>query len=193
MKIKALSSLLAVSCLCMTLFANAADYVIDTRGAHASVNFKIPHLGYSILMGRFDKFSGTFSYDKSIPSASKVAVTIDTTSLNSNHEARDKHLKSGDFLDVAKYPEAKFVSTGLKMDEGDNGTLTGDLTLHGVTRPVTIQIKKVGEGDDPWGGYRAGFTGTTTLTLKDFNINADQLGPASAQVELELHVEGVRQ
>lgn len=173
--------------------AVAADYLIDVRGAHASINFKIPHLGYSMLVGRFDEFSGTFSYDQTNPGDTKVDVVIKTGSLNSNHTDRDKHLRSGDFLDVEKYPEARFVGTQFTSTDGKSGKLEGELTLHGVTKPITITVDKVGEGKDPWGGYRAGFNGTTTLILKDFNINAEMLGPASQQVELELYVEGVRQ
>jgi len=170
----------------------AADYVIDTRGAHASIHFKIPHLGYSYLLGRFDEFSGQFSYDPNDPAAAKASVVIKTASLNSNHKQRDDHLRGSDFLDVEKFPEATFESTKFTSSDGKNGKLEGNLTLHGVTKPVTIEVQSVGEGKDPWGGYRAGFSGTTTLTLKDFGINFD-LGAASSKVELELQVEGVRQ
>ena len=172
--------------------AQAADYVIDSKGAHASINFKIQHLGYSWLTGRFNDFKGTFSYDENTPSQATISVTIDTDSIDSNHAERDKHLKSGDFLAVDEFPQAKFVSTKI-VDKG-NGKLNvmGDFTLHGVTKPITIDAKKVGEGEDPWGGYRAGFMGTTTIALKDFGIDYE-LGPASQTVELELHVEGVKQ
>lgn len=172
--------------------ANAADYVIDSKGAHASINFKIQHLGYSWLTGRFNDFEGTFSYDESKPSSAKIMVTINTDSLDSNHAERDKHLKSDDFLNVDDFPEAKFTSTKV-VDKG-NGMLDvmGDFTFHGVTKSITINAKKIGEGNDPWGGYRAGFAGTTTIALKDYGIDYD-LGPASQTVELELHVEGVKQ
>ena len=138
---------------------NAADYVIDTRGAHASIKFKISHLGYSWLHGRFNTFSGGFSYDENNPSASKVSVEIDTASVDSNHAERDKHLRSDDFLDVAKYPKASFVSTSFSEQGDGKATLTGDLTLHGVTKPVTIDVVQVGAGKDPWGGFRRGFSG----------------------------------
>ena len=170
---------------------NAADYQIDTTGAHASIHFKIPHLGYSYLLGRFDSFSGSFSYDSNNPGAAKASVVVKTASLNSNHAERDKHLRGADFLDVDKFPEASFVSTKFTSADGKTGQLEGNLTLHGVTKPITIAVTKVGEGNDPWGGYRAGFSGTTTLILKDFGINFN-LGPASTQVEMELQVEGVR-
>lgn len=171
--------------------AAAADYVIDTKGAHASINFRVKHLGFSWLVGRFDTFSGSFTFDDKNPSASKVAVEIDAASVNSNHAERDKHLRSPDFLDVAKFPKASFVSREVKAKDGGGMTIAGDLTLRGVTKPVTIDAEIIGGGDDPWGGYRQGFAGTTKIVLADFGITKD-LGPASKDVELTLHVEGIR-
>lgn len=170
----------------------AADYVIDTEGAHASINFKISHVGFSYLVGRFDDFTGTFSYDPAKPENTRVEVLIKTDSLNSNHAERDEHLRSEDYLATDKYPEATFKSTKFVTEDGENGQLHGKLTLRGVTKDVVIDVKKVGEGEDPWGGYRVGFAGTTSLTLADFGIPTD-LGPASRQVELALHIEGIRQ
>ncbi|MDF2179545.1 YceI family protein [Aliiglaciecola sp. CAU 1673] len=183
-------TLIAASFLALsTGFAQAADYVIDTKGAHASINFKIQHLGYSWLTGRFNQFDGEFSYDAANPTSAKITVNIDPASIDSNHAERDKHLRSDDFLNVEKFKTAKFVST--KVEDKGDGKLAvhGDLTLHGVTKPVVIDAYKLGEGKDPWGGYRAGFAGTTTIALKDFGIDYD-LGPASTHVELDLHVEG---
>ncbi|RRJ83403.1 YceI family protein [Aestuariirhabdus litorea] len=170
----------------------AADYQIDTKGQHAFIQFRIQHLGYSWLYGRFDDFDGTFAYDEAAPANSAVEVTINTASINSNHAERDKHLRSEDFLFVEKFPQAKFVSTEVKPGPDGSATITGNLTLRGVTRPVTIAAESIGGGQDPWGGYRQGFLGTTVLTLKDFGINFD-LGPDATQVELTLSVEGVRQ
>lgn len=178
-----------------SLNTSAADYVIDTKGAHASINFAVKHLGYSVLTGRFDKFEGEFSYDPANIEASKVSVTIDTSSVNSNHAERDKHLRSGDFLTVDKFPKATFVSTKVIIDKAnkDEFDIVGDLTLNGVTKSVTLDVKKVGEGKDPWNpnGYRAGFSGETEINMRDFNIKMD-LGPASQTVKLELEVEGIR-
>lgn len=172
--------------------ALAADYIIDSKGAHASINFKIQHLGYSWLTGRFNNFDGEFSYDPNKPLESSITVNIDPASIDSNHAERDKHLRSDDFLHVDKFETAKFVSTKITDVETDGGfDLHGDLTLHGVTKAVVIEVNKIGEGQDPWGGYRVGFEGDTTIALKDFGIDYD-LGPASTHVELELHVEGVR-
>jgi polyisoprenoid-binding protein YceI len=172
--------------------AAADNYVIDTEGAHAFVQFRIKHLGYSWLYGRFNEFSGSFTYDEAAPNESKVEVVIETASLDSNHAERDKHLRGPDFLDVDKYPEARFKSTSYKETGFNEAVLKGDLTLHGVTRPVTIAVQKIGSGPDPWGGYRRGFEGSTSITLKDFGIDYN-LGPASREVEMTLSVEGIRQ
>ena len=172
--------------------AMAADYAIDKQGQHAFVNFKISHLGYSWLYGTFKDFDGTFSYDAANPEASKVNVTLKTASVDTNHAERDKHLRSADFLNVSKHDTATFESTSVKSTGEGTADVTGNLTLNGVTKPVVIAAKFIGEGKDPWGGYRAGFEGTTTLKLKDFDITKD-LGPASETVELIISVEGIRQ
>ncbi|WP_213663922.1 YceI family protein [Stutzerimonas stutzeri] len=183
---------LALSSALLAGQAMAADYVIDKQGQHAFVNFKISHLGYSWLWGTFKDFDGTFSFDAAQPEASKVSVTLKTASLDSNHAERDKHLRSEDFLNVSKHPTATFESTSVKSTGEGTADITGNLTLNGVTKPVVIAAKFIGEGDDPWGGYRAGFEGSTTLKLKDFDIKMD-LGPASQTVDLIISVEGVRQ
>ncbi|PCI69052.1 MAG: hypothetical protein COB38_08510 [Gammaproteobacteria bacterium] len=187
-------SLLAIALLASSIagFTQAADYIVDYKGAHASINFKVQHLGYSWLTGRFDKFDGKFSYDAKNVSASKIEINIDTTSVNSNHAERDKHLKGGDFLEISKFASAKFVSSSV-TDKGDNQLeIKGELTMHGVSKEITINAHKIGEGKDPWGGYRVGFSGTAEITMKDFGIKMD-LGPASAKVMFDLHIEGVRQ
>lgn len=189
-------SLLAVAVAGLVSAPAFADtYAIDdsSKGAHAAINFSVKHLGYSWLTGRFDNFSGEFTYDPTKPEASTVNVTIDTASVNSNHAERDKHLRSGDFLNVAKFPKATFVSTKIIVDGDDKNEfdIVGDLTLNGVTKSITIEVEKIGEGKDPWNGYRAGFEGETEITMKDFNIKMD-LGPASQTVKLELQVEGIK-
>jgi polyisoprenoid-binding protein YceI len=170
----------------------AEDYVIDTKGAHAFVQFRIQHLGYSWLYGRFNDFSGTFSYDEKDPGASKVDVVIKTASVDSNHAERDKHLRGSDFLDADKYPEARFKGISYKPTGAGKATLSGELTLRGVTKVVSLDVTEIGHGRDPWGGYRRGFEGTTKLKLKDYGIPKD-LGPASAEVAMTLSVEGIRQ
>lgn len=172
--------------------ALADKYVIDTKEAHAFIQFRIQHLGYSWLTGRFNTFSGSFEYDEKNPANALVVVEIDTASVDSNHAERDKHLRGDDFLDVEKYPTAKFVSTSFKEKGDGTAVLEGNLTLHGVTKPVTIDVEHVGHGEDPWGGYRRGFEGRTRIALADFDINYN-LGPKSKELELILSVEGIRQ
>ena len=135
-------------------------------------------------------FSGGFSHDPADPSANRISVSIDPASVDTNHAERDKHLRNPDFLDVEKYPDAGFESTKYTGD-AESGILEGMLTLHGVTKPISIELRKIGEGKDPWGGYRAGFIGTVTLTRGDFGISYN-LGPASETMELELGIEGIR-
>ena len=168
----------------------AADYDIDSAGKHAFIQFKVSHLGYSYVVGDFPDFTGTFSYDTDDANSSAVSVNIDTTTVDTRHAKRNIHIRGSDFLDVKKFPTATFVSTSYQEAAG-KGTLTGDLTLHGVTKSIDIAVTKVGEGKDPWGGYRAGFEGTTTITMADFGIDYN-LGPASRTVEIYLSIEGVR-
>ncbi|NWA01085.1 YceI family protein [Pseudomonas gingeri] len=170
--------------------AMAAEYTIDKEGQHAFVDWKISHLGYSFVHGTFKDWSGKFSFDAKTPEASKIEVELKTASVFSNHAERDKHISSKDFLDVAKYPEAKFVSTAVKSTGEKTADVTGDLTLHGVTKPVTFKATFNGEGKDPWGGYRAGFNGTTTLNLNDFGIKGP--GPTSQTLDLDISFEGVQ-
>ena len=167
-------------------------YVIDTSGAHAFIQFKISHMGFSWLYGRFNEFEGEFSFDPDNPANSKVEVTIDTNSIDSNHDRRDEHLRNEDFLEVDAYPSARFVSTDFRHIEGDRYTMTGDLTFMGVTQSLEFEVEQIGAGNDPWGNYRRGFHGTTRFALTDFGIDYD-LGPASREVEIILDVEGIRQ
>lgn len=193
MKFKQFTASLLLAGLTFASSAVFADtYTIDTKGAHAFIQFRVQHLGFSWLYGRFNEFSGTFNYDEAAPEKSNVEVNIKTASLDSNHAARDKHLRSADFLDVEKYPEARFVGSDLTLGDDGMGTLKGELTLHGVTKPVEISVQKIGGGKDPWGGYRMGFEGRTTFAMADFDIPG-QLGPKSKNVEMILSVEGIRQ
>jgi len=170
---------------------SAETYQIDKKGMHAAIQFKIKHLGYSWLIGRFNDFDGTIVYDEKSPTASSVNVTIQTASVDSNHAERDKHLRSDDFLNVSKFPTATFKSNKVVNKSKGNVDIIGTLTLNGVSKSVTIDASEIGAGSDPWGGFRRGFEGTAEIALKDFNINFN-LGPASEKVLLELYVEGIR-
>ena len=193
MKLPTLTTSLLIAGLILGSTAlKAADYVIDTKGAHASIKFRVQHLGYSWLYGRFNDFSGKFSYDQAAPQKASIEVNIKTNSVDSNHAERDKHLRGDDFLNVGKFPQAKFVSTSFTQGKDGKGTLKGNLTLRGITKPVEIAVQSIGEGKDPWGGYRTGFEGTTKFAMADFGI-LKELGPKSKDVEMILSLEGVRQ
>lgn len=195
MKIQLKKVLLSTSLISTLLLSGtvlADNYVIDKKGMHASIQFKISHLGYSWLTGRFNDFDGKFNYDEKNPDASKIEVTIKTKSVDSNHAERDKHLRGNDFLGVNKFPQAKFVSTSYKESANGKAKLAGKFTLHGITKHIVIDVTKIGGGKDPWGGYRRGFEGKTRITLKDYGIT-NNLGPASASLDLLLNIEGVKQ
>ena len=194
MKSKMISAVVLATSLILgstSLATQAAEYKVDVEGAHAFVQFKIKHLGYSWLLGEFNTFDGNFAYDAKAPNQAKINIEIDTKSLDSNHAERDKHLKGNDFLNVNKFPKANFVSKDIKFSDETNAVVTGDFTLKGITKTISFPISKIGEGQDPWGGYRVGFSGNTSLKLTDYGIDYN-LGPASTHVEMALHIEGVR-
>jgi polyisoprenoid-binding protein YceI len=183
-------SLLA-SVLCSVSLAtpvNAAQYDIDL--SHAFIQFRILHLGYSVLTGRFNQFGGTFEWDKDNPSTAAIEVTVETNSIDSNWAERDKHLRGEDFLHVEKFPKATFKSTKYTGD-AKGGKLEGVLTLHGVSKPIVLDVKAIGEGPDPWGGYRAGFEATTTIKRADFGMTYN-LGPKAESMSFDLFIEGIR-
>ncbi len=167
----------------------AADYRIDP--SHAVIQFRISHLGFSTMVGRFNQFEGYFTWDPAYPEKASVQVKIDPASIDTNWAERDKHLRGEDFLHVARFPEASFVSTAYEGD-AKGGLVKGNLTLHGVTKPIVIKMQAIGEGTDPWGGVRAGFAGTTEIRRADFGIDYD-LGPTAETMQFELHLEGLRQ
>lgn len=119
-------------------------------------------------------------------------MVIETGSVDSNHAERDKHLRSKDFLNSKKYPKAIFVSSSFSKDDSGAIVMTWNFTLNGISKPLTIRMSKVGEGDDPWGGYRMGFSVETSFLLTDFGI-MKSLGEHSKEVVLQLNIEGVRE
>ena len=113
-------------------------------------------------------------------------------SVNTNHAERDKHLRGKDFFEVGKFPKASFASTKVTKTSDTTADIEGNLTLKGVTKPVTLKATLIGSGKDPWGGYRTGFEATSEVRLKDFGINFD-LGPAAATAQIFISAEGIRQ
>ncbi|MFC2991589.1 MULTISPECIES: YceI family protein [Halomonas] len=189
----ALATALAATALVGISQVQADDYKVDIEGQHAFIQFKINHLGYSYILGNFEEFSGQFHYDPENLEASSLMMEVDVTSLNSNHAERDRHILSDDYLSAGDYPTATFVSTGFEPTGDAEGVLTGDLTLKGETQSIEMPVTMVGEGEDPWGSYRAGFEGSTMLTLSDFNIDMSGLPEVMHELELYVTFEGVRQ
>ena len=184
-----LPAMLAVPALFQATPALAADYKIDP--SHAFIQFRVSHLGFSVLAGRFNTFDGAFTWDQSAPGNSAIEVTVETASIDSNWAERDKHLRGADFLDVEKFPKAVFKGTKYTGD-AKGGKLEGTLTMRGVTKPMVLDVEAVGEGNDPWGGYRAGFKASATLRFKDYGIEYN-LGPTAETMAFDLYVEGIRQ
>ena len=166
---------------------HAAEYVIDGSGAgmHTAVNFRASHLGISALWGRFNDITGSFSYDAADVSAAKITVDIDPASIDTNHAERDIHLRSGDYLDVARFPSAGFVSSAVHDLGNDKIHVTGDLTLHGVTKEISFEAIRTGEGQTPFGDYRVGFEAEATIDMAEFGIG---VGPLT----FLLAIEGIR-
>lgn len=174
--------------LFLTLPTHAAEYKLDPE--HSFIEFEINHLGISMLHGRFNTLSGELSYDSASPNDSRIKIDIDPASVDTNHAERDKHLRSDDFLDVKKYPQASFSSTSFVSND-TGGMLTGMLDMHGVSKEISIDVIKIGEGKDPWGNYRVGFSGTIELIRDEFGIGHD-LGPAAKKMQFQLTIEGIR-
>lgn len=150
------------------LAAPAATYEIDP--AHTSVQFSVRHMMISNVRGEFTKLSGKVVGEESKPAAATVEATIDTTSIDTRNEKRDEHLRSPDFLDTAKFPTMTFKSTKVEK-AGDAWKLTGDLTLHGVTKPVVLDVTNVTPPmKDPWGNNRIGAQAVTKINRQDFGI-----------------------
>ncbi len=181
---------LAPLAMLLALPALASDtYKIDA--AHSEASFKIRHL-LSKTPGRFTKFEGAIQIDEKDISKSTVTVTIDTASINTDNADRDKHLRTADFFDVAKYPTITFKSTAVKEVAKGKLEIAGDLTMHGVTKRVTFSMTNLGTMATPFKDVRAGFTdGALTLNRFDYGIAAFK-GVLGDDVEVSLNVEAVK-
>jgi len=159
----------ALALTAATAFAAPQTYVVDR--AHSEADFSIRHM-MSKVTGKFDDFSGVVNLDRANPTASSVEFTIKTASINTGDADRDKHLRTPDFFDAAKNPEIRFKSTAIAATKTKNlYNVTGDLTMRGVTKRVTLPVEVLGFQKDPWGNERAGFQVETKLNRKDYGIN----------------------
>ncbi len=154
---------------------NATEWTIDST--HSQVGFAVKHMMFTTVRGRFADLEGNVILDAENPERSSVEVEIQAASIDTQVEGRDEHLRSADFFDVETYPTLTFRSTkidGLLGEPGGTFTVVGDLTLHGVTREVTLKATFDGKGQDPWGGTRAGFSAETTIDRRDFGLTWNQ-------------------
>lgn len=163
--------------------------------SHSTVGFVVRHLVVAKVRGRFSGVAGTLTVAAD-PLASTISVTIDPASVSTGDDGRDTHLRSADFFDVEQHPTWTFVSTGVREAKGGDYVVSGDLTLHGVTRPVELDLEFNGVSGDPWGGTRAGFSATTEISRSEFGLTwnaAVESGGVvvSDKVKIELDVEVV--
>jgi polyisoprenoid-binding protein YceI len=173
----------------------AESFKIDK--AHSQAEFKIRHM-MSNVTGRFNDFDAVIDLNRSNPAASKVEFTVQSASINTANDNRDKHLRSADFFEVEKYPTIKFKSTKIAATGSDQYDVTGNLTIRDVTREITIPVTFLGFAKDPWGKERAGFELETKLNRKDYGLNwnkaLDQGGFLLADdVKISIAIEAVKQ
>lgn len=167
MKLRLLAPLALVAAV--SSFADAPAYQIDS--AHSSASFSIKHLMVTNVRGQFSKVTGTVKYDRQNPASSFVDATIDVSTIGTQEEKRDAHLKSADFFDTARFPTMRFVSKRVMPAGPGKLKLLGDLTIHGVTRQVTLDVDgPAPEMKDPWGMARTGASATTRISRKDFGL-----------------------
>src|ERR1700722_11875306 len=137
---------------------------------HSSVSFSVRHLMISKVHGSFKTWSGSLETDDANPANSKVQVSIDPASIDTKEPQRDDHLRSADFLDAANHPTITFESTGVQKVNDEHFKVSGNLTIRGVSKPVTLDTEYFGRQKDPWGGERAGFSAKTSVERKDFGL-----------------------
>jgi len=171
--------------------AFAENFNIDP--AHTEVVFKVGHMGFSNVIGQFTKVDGKFTLDEKNPGKSSVELTIDADSVSTNNAKRDEHLRSPDFFNVKQFPKITFKSKSVKKTDGNHYEVAGDLTMHGVTKPVSFSFNHMGTGADPMGKVRAGGELMFKVKRSDFGMNF-MAGPKaiSDEIEVMVDVEGVK-
>ncbi|GAB6951395.1 YceI family protein [Corynebacterium simulans] len=173
----------------------AGTYAIDP--AHSTIGFVARHAMVTKTRGKFDEFEGTITVAENIAD-SKAEATIKAASINTGNEDRDSHVKGDDFFSVEQYPELTFSATSFDVDETGNGTVTGDLTIKGTTKPVTLNVEAEGLAEDPFGNTRFGFEATTKINRTDFGIDFNaplKTGGVlvSEEIKIELEISAIKQ
>ena len=188
MKSTLVAAALSAALTAAPMTALAASYTIDETHAHAA--FRVSHLGFSHTLGQFKEITGTLEFDEADPTASSVSVTINTASVDSANQARDEHLRKADFFNVEAFPTMTFTSTAVEVTGEKTGKLTGDLTLLGITKPVTLDVTFNQEGPHPFDPSKivAGFSASGEINRTDFGMA--YAAPAIGEtVELMIEVE----
>jgi polyisoprenoid-binding protein YceI len=188
---KAITLVVGSWILALATVVQAAEYTIDPN--HSSVSFRVKHV-IGKVVGHFDKFSGTFNYETGKPQTWSAMASIDANSINTGIEKRDNHLRSADFFDVQKFPTLAFKSTNVADTQGDKAKLHGDLTIHGVTKPIVLDLDIAGTAKDPMGkGTRAGATATGHVNRLDFGVgpaSGPMAGMVGNDVDITIEIEG---
>jgi polyisoprenoid-binding protein YceI len=174
---------------------NTNGWTLDT--AHSGIAFSVRHMVVAKVRGRFASWSGTVELDEADLARSHVAVEIDARSIDTGNAQRDEHLRSADFLDVEQFPTLRFESRRIENVAADRFHVVGDLTLHGVTREVTLTVERGGQAKDPWGNRRAGFAASASILRSDFGLVWNQALETGGvlvadRIEIELDVQAVQ-
>jgi polyisoprenoid-binding protein YceI len=189
-------ALFALAALCLPARAALETFQIDP--AHSSAGFKVRHL-FTQVEGRFKDIAGTLTYDAAKPENSHIEITIQAASISTDNDMRDNHLRSADFFDAAQYPTITFKSTMIMpTDQKGRYQVTGDFTMHGVTRPVVVTVDLLGFAEVTGMGYRGGFAATTTINRQDFGLKWNKVLDNGGtlvgdQVQIDFPIEVVRQ
>ena len=171
--------------------APAGNYKIDS--VHSVAYFELGHMGgISRFMARFNDISGDLVVDAA-PEKSKIKVDVKTDSVDAKHEALDKHLKSPDFFNAVQFPTMSFTSSAVTLNAAGEGTVAGNLNLHGVTKPVTFKLKHIGTGKGMKGEQRVGYVATATVKRTDFGMGYGVPGAATDEVDLRINIEAIKQ
>ncbi len=168
----------------------AETYKLDP--GHSAIVFRVKHLGIAYVYGRFNGPAGSIVFDESAPSKSAIEMQAETKNVDTALEKRDTHLKSPDFFNAGEYPLVSFKSKSVKKLNENIYEVSGDLTLLGKTRPITVEVHGTGAGKDPWGNFRRGFETSFSIKRSDFGMNF-MMGGVSDEVNLTVSVEGIRQ
>jgi polyisoprenoid-binding protein YceI len=170
----------------------------EIDSSHSSIHFSVRHLVIAKVRGQFTRWSGTVLAGDGDFARGSVDIVVDASSIDTGVVARDEHLRSADFFDVANYPEMTFRSTGVKRDGSGTLKLAGDLTIKGVTRKVSLAVEVEGHANDPWGNERAAFTATTSIDRRDFGLTWNQVLESGGvvvgdRIDITIDVEAVKQ